>query len=38
MHVEILDVVVIRLLVIMGAKSCETFIAEICFDWVYTSD
>ena len=38
MHVMILNVMAIRLLIIMGTESSQTFIAEIGLNWIYTSN
>jgi len=38
MHVLILDIVGIRLLIIVSAETCQSFIAQICLHWVNTPD
>ena len=37
MHVMIFNVMGIWFLVIVGAKTCESLITQVCFHWIDTS-
>ena len=38
MHVEVFDVLVVGLLIVVGAEASQAFIAQVCFNGVYTAD
>jgi hypothetical protein len=38
MHIQVLDVRMVRFLVVMGAESSQTFVIEVSFNWVYSAD